>query len=131
MERSNEDGLGVATWGLLTLRFLIELVLFVAPVVIAVRALGGFVGFAVGVAAAAVVIVLWGVLLSPRRRVDPALSVRVAIEVLLVLAVAWGFAVTGLVTAALALVVAEVVTVGGLWLLGLPPGSDVGDPSRT
>jgi len=130
MERSGDKGLGATAWALLTLRFLVELVLFAAPLVIAVRTLGGFWGVALGVAASAVVTVLWGLLLSPRRRFDVPLAVRVTIELLLVVAVTVAFIATGLVTPALALLVAEGISVGGLWLLGLPPGADAGAPSH-
>ncbi len=130
MERSDDGGLGATAWALLALRFLVELVLFAAPLVVAVRTLGGFWGVMLGVAAAAAVTVLWGLLLSPRRRVDVPLPVRVTIEMLLVVAVAVAFVVTGLVITALALLLAEGISVGGLWLLGLPPGADAGAPSR-
>jgi hypothetical protein len=118
--------LGALGWTLLTLRFVVELVLFVSPIVIGVRALGSPVGLLVGVAAAAVVVVVWGWLLSPRRRVDPPLGVRVVLELVLVVAAAVGLAATGLAAFALAFVVAEVVVLGWLWALGLPPGTDVG-----
>ena len=68
---------------------------------------------------------VWGLVLSPRRRVGAALGVRVAIEAALFLAAAAGLALTGLTAYAVALLVVEVVVVAWLWALGLPPGTDV------
>ncbi|MFN8149392.1 MAG: DUF2568 domain-containing protein [Candidatus Nanopelagicales bacterium] len=115
---------GGLTWVLLALRFLIELALFVTPVVVAVRELGGALGVVVGVVVAAVVVVLWGVLLSPKRRIDAPLGVRVVVELLLFVAAAAALAVTGLLTLGVVLLVLEVVVVAWLWALGLPPGTD-------
>lgn len=118
--------LGALGWTLLTLRFVVELVLFVSPIVIGVRALGGPVGLLVGVALGAVLLAVWGVLLSPRRRVDLPLGARVVVELALMVAAAAGLAATGLVGFAIVFVVVEVVVVGWLWALGMPPGTDVG-----
>lgn len=123
------ESLGALGWILLTLRFVVELVLFVSPIVIGVRTLGSPLGLLVGVAAAAVVVAVWGVLLSPRRRVDLPLPARVVIELALVAAAAVGLAATGLVGFAVAFVVVELVVVAWLWTLGLPPGTDVGASS--
>jgi hypothetical protein len=113
------------TWTLLALRFLVELALFFSPVVIARRAVDGLGGLALGVVVAVAVAVVWGLVLSPRRRVGAALGVRVAIEAALFLAAAAGLALTGLTAYAVALLVVEVVVVAWLWALGLPPGTDV------
>lgn len=118
---------GALTWAFLALRFLVELVLFASPIVIGVRVLGGAPGVVAGVAASAVVAVLWGVLLSPRRRIDAPLGVRVLVEALLFLVVASGLAWCGLAPLAVALVVVEVVVVAWLWWRGLPPGADAGE----
>ncbi len=117
---------GALAWTLLALRFLVELALFAAPVVVAVRMIGGVIGVLVGIAVAVVVMALWGVLLSPRRRVDAPLAVRVALEGALVIVVALALSATGLGVAALVLVVVEVVVVMWLWSMGMPPGTDVG-----
>ena len=127
---SSGDRLGAGTWALLALRFAVELVLFAAPLVIAVRSLGGAVGVALGLVASAAVIVLWGAVLSPRRRIDAPRAARVTLELVLVAAVSIGFALTGRGALALALLAAEAIGVGGLWLLGLPPGTDVGAEQR-
>jgi len=58
------------------------------------------------------------------------LALRFAVELVLVAAVSIGFALTGLGPLALALLAAEAIGVGGLWLLGLPPGTDVGAGQR-
>lgn len=118
--------LGALDWTPLTLRFVVELVLFVSPLVIGVRVLGSPVGLLVGVAAAAVLVVVWALLLSPRRRIDAPLGVRVVLELVLVVAAAVGLAWTGLVGFAVGFVVAEVVALGWLWARGMPPGTDVG-----
>ena len=117
---------GALAWTLLALRFLVELALFAAPVVVAVRMIGGGIGVLVGIAVAVVVMALWGVLLSPRRQVDAPLAVRVALEGALVIVVALALSATGLGVAALVLVVVEVVVVMWLWSMGMPPGTDVG-----
>jgi len=124
-----QRGSGALAWTLLALRFLVELALFVAPVVVAVRMIGGVIGVLVGIAVAVVVIALWGVLLSPRRRVDAPLAVRVGLEGALVIVVALALSATGLGVEALVLVVLEVVVVMWLWSMGLPPGTDVGAES--
>lgn len=120
-----DESRGPITWTLLALRFLVELALFFSPVVIARRAVDGLGGLALGVVVAVAVAVVWGLVLSPRRRVGAALGVRVAIEAALFLAAAAGLALTGLTAYAVALLVVEVVVVAWLWALGLPPGTDV------
>lgn len=117
---------GAVAWALLALRFLVELALFFSPVVIGRRAVDGVGGIAVGLVVTVAIVVVWGLLLSPRRRVDLPLAARVVIESLLFLGAAAGLAATGLVALAVALLVVEVVVVGWLWLLGMPPGSDAG-----
>ena len=112
-------------WTLLALGFLVGFALFSSPVVIARRAVDGLGGLALGVVVAVAVAVVWGLVLSPRRRVGAALGVRVAIEAALFLAAAAGLALTGLTAYAVALLVVEVVVVAWLWALGLPPGTDV------
>ncbi len=113
-------------WALLAVRFLLELALFVTPVVVALRELGGARGVVVGGVVAAVVVLLWGVLLSPRRRYDAPLALRVVVELLLFVAAAWGLAATGLLPVGVGLLVLEVVVLAWLWALGLPPGTDAG-----
>ena len=119
-----EPGRSGLTWTLLALRFLVELALFFAPIALAARIVGGVAGIALGVVIALAIAVVWGLLLSPKRRVDLPLPARVAIEAALFLAVAAALAVSGLVGFAIALLVVEVVVVVWLWRLGLPPGTD-------
>lgn len=115
---------------LLALRFALELALLAAAVVVAGRGIGGAIGWVVGVAAALLVATVWGLLLSPRRRVDVPLPARVGVEMLLFVAAGAGLAAVGLPGWGLVLVVVEVVVVAALWALGLPPGTHVGpDPS--
>ena len=116
---------------LLLARFVLELALLVAV---------GAAVWALPLAAAArvllvtVVVVLvatvWGLLLSPRRRVDVPLAVRAAIELALFVAAGAGLAAAGHVAAGIALVAVEVVVLSWLAALGLPPGSDVGAAAR-
>jgi hypothetical protein len=117
---------GALVLTLLALRFLVELALFAAPVVIGASALGGVVGVGLGLVAFAVVVTVWGLLLSPKRRYDAPLGVRVALELGLMVAATAGLALTGHGGWALALLAAELVSVVALAALGLPPGSDVG-----
>lgn len=83
-------------------------------------ALGWFLAFGL----AGLTILIWGVLLSPRRRIDLPLGVRVVIELAL-----FALAFSGLVRSGHApwgwtLLVTEVVVLSWLWIAGLPPGSD-------
>ena len=78
------------------------------------------------VVAVVMVALVWGLLLSPRRRVDAPLAVRVVLELALFLAAGVGLAAAGHVAAGAVLVVAEAVVLSALAALGLPPGSDVG-----
>ena len=113
---------------LLVLRFVVELGLFAAPVAIAWSAVGGVLGIALGVLVSALVATAWGLVLSPRRRFDPPLAVRVALELLLMAAAVVGLALTAHTGWAVALAVGEVVDLVGLALLGITPGADVGLP---
>jgi hypothetical protein len=112
---------------LLALRFVVELALFAAPVAIAWSALGGVLGLAAGVVGAALVATVWGLALSPRRRFDAPLAARLLLELTLMAAAVVGLALTGQLVWAAALAVGEVVDLGALALLGIAPGSDVGD----
>ena len=117
---------------LLALRFVVELGLFAAPVAIAWSAIGGAAGVAVGIVGTAVVATLWGVTLSPRRRFDAPLAVRVGLELLLMVAAVVGLLATGHALWAWLLAGGEVVDLAGLALLGIAPGDDVGpDASAT
>ncbi len=77
---------------------------------------------AIGVLVAAVVAVVWGLLLSPRRRVDAPLAVRVAVELVLITGAAAGLFLAGLHGWAVALIAGELITLVSLSLLG-PPGA--------
>lgn len=110
---------------LLGLRFVWELCLLAAMGVIGVLAFSSLplkiVGCAVLVLVTAAV---WGVLLSPRRRIDLSLGVRVAVELILFATAAGGLMAAGLAAWGIALIVGEVVIVSALAAMGLPPGSD-------
>lgn len=122
-----EQRRGGVAWTLLALRFGLELALLVAIVVVAVSSVGGAVGWLLGIAVAVVAAAAWGVVLSPRRRVDAPLVVRVVVEILLFVAAGIGLALTGLAALGIALVVAEILVVGWLWALGMPPGTNLED----
>lgn len=117
---------GALDWVLLTVRFLVEVALFVGALAVLVAAVGGGVGIVLGIVVVVALALLWGLLLSPRRRFDLPLGARVLVEALLMGAVAAGLAVTGHPGFAVALLVAEVVSVALLWWRGMPPGTDVG-----
>ena len=116
---------------LLAARFVLEIALLVG-VGVAVWAvpLAALWRVLLVVAAVVAVAAVWGLLLSPRRRVAAPLAVRVVIELALFVAVAAGLAVAGHVAAAVVLVAGEVGVVSALAALGLPPGSDVGAAAR-
>ena len=115
---------------LLAVRFLLELSLLAAL---------GIVGFnasdsaAVGALIAAVLVIaaatVWGVMLSPRRRLDPPVGIRLVVELALFAGAAIGLSAIGSPTWGAVLFAAELLTVGALWAMGHPPGADVG--SRT
>ena len=111
---------------LLALRFLLELALLAALAVIGWNAFDS--PILSTLAAASLVVVAaaaWGALLSPKRRLDLPLALRVVIELSLFIAAAAGLWATGYAGAAAVLLVAEVVVIGALALLGLPPGTQV------
>lgn len=86
-------------------------------------------GWMLAIGLVVVVAVGWGLLLSPRRRVDLPLAVRVAIEVVLFAAAAVGLAWAGYAVWGWALLIGEVVVLVWLWAVGMPPGSDAGGRS--
>lgn len=97
---------------LLGLRFLLELALWASFTVAAVRLVDGPAGWVLGLVATAAATAVWGLLLSPRRRIRLPLPARVAIELALFAAAAALLAASGLTTAAVALVLAELVVLG-------------------
>jgi hypothetical protein len=110
---------------LLGLRFVLELALFATIGVLAARlSTVGWLSWALALGAVSVAVVVWGVLLSPRRRIDLSLPMRVGAELALFAMAALGLVWAGHATWGLALVVSEVIVLVALWALGLPPGSD-------
>ena len=110
---------------LLGLRFVLELALFTTFGVLAARlSTVGWLSWALALGAVSVAVVVWGVLLSPRRRIDLSLPIRVGGELALFALAALGLVWVGHATWGLALVVSEVIVLVALWVLGLPPGSD-------
>lgn len=107
---------------LLTVRFLLELALLAAYAVSAARLVGGAVGWVVGVAVALVVATVWGLLLSPRRRYDASLAVRIAVELVLFAAAGAGLWLSGLPGWGAALAGTEVVVLALLRRPGEPVG---------
>jgi hypothetical protein len=94
-------------YALIALRFLLELALMTAWVVAPVRLLGGVLGWLVGLLLLVAVTAVWGVLLSPRRRVRLPLGARVVIELVLFVAAAALLAASGLVGLGVGLLVLE------------------------
>jgi hypothetical protein len=110
---------------LLGLRFLVELCLFAAMAVVGWGAVANhLVGAVAGVVLALVVATVWGVLLSPKRRIDLPLFVRVVVELVLFATAAVGLAAQGHPSWGIALMVAEVAVLVALALRGFPPGRD-------
>lgn len=97
---------------LLGLRFLLELALWASFAVAAVRLVDGPAGWVVGLLGTAAATAVWGLLLSPRRRIRLPLPARVGIELALFAVAAALLAASGLTTAAVALMVAELVVLG-------------------
>jgi len=87
---------GVFVLALITVRFLLELALWASFTVSCVLLIDGPLGWVIGLLLTAVVTVLWGVLLSPRRIVRLPVVARVVIELALFLAAAALLAVAGL-----------------------------------
>ncbi len=117
------------TYLLLALRFLIELCLFAAWAFVGYSAVGsGAIAIVAAVALALISAALWGLLLSPRRRIDLALPIRVAIELALFVGAGAALALLGHPLWGLLLVVAELVTIVALALLGFRPGQDAAAP---
>jgi hypothetical protein len=113
------------TMVLLAARFVLELCLFAAMAVIGWGAMDNrLFGVVVGLGLALMTALIWGMLLSPRRRLDLPLAIRVVLELVLFATSAVGLAALGHPTWGLALLVAEVLVLIGLALRGLPPGAD-------
>lgn len=113
---------------LLGLRFLLELCLLAA---VAVVGFGLSDTLPLQLLASVLFVVatalVWGLLLSPKRHVDMPLGARVCIELLLFGGAAAGLAYIGYPIWGAALFIAEVLVVGALALMGMPPGSVVKD----
>jgi hypothetical protein len=110
---------------LLGLRFLLELALLAATAV-AVAGMFANPPSALLAAAASVVALAWGLLLSPRRRIDSPLWLRVSLELVLFTLAGAGLAATGHATWGVALLAAEVLVLTALALRGQAPGQDPG-----
>lgn len=118
------------TVALLGVRLLAELGLVVTPLVVALSTLAPPVGVVAGLVGSAALTLVWGTFLSPRRRVDGPMGARVVLELLLMAGAVCGLATTGHGAGAAALGAAELVSLGGLLALGVPPGSDVAAGTR-
>ena len=120
--------LGDMTAVLLALRFMLELALLAALGVIGWNAFDNTIlSVIAAIALVVVAAAAWGALLSPKRRLDVPLALRVVIELCLFIAASAGLWATGYAGAGLALLGGEVVVIVALGLLGLPPGTHV-DP---
>lgn len=114
---------------LLALRFVLELALVATIGVLAVRVSPvAWISWLLGLGLVTVTVGIWGMLLSPRRRIDLSLPVPVAIELALFAAAAIGLIWAGHPAWAGALLVSEGIVLVALWMLGLPPGSDAPIP---
>lgn len=111
------------------LRFVLELALFATIGMLGARLSPvGWLSWVLALGMVSVTVVTWGVLLSPRRRIDLSLPVRVGIELTLFAVAAFGLVWTGYATWAVALLASEVIVLVALWALGSPPGSDAATP---
>lgn len=108
---------------LLALRFLLELCLLAAFVVIGWAAFDSWVlSLAAAVLLPLIVAAFWGMLLSPRRRIDLPLGVRIVVELVLFAAAVVGLWSIGLPALAWGLGVSELVLLVLLMIKGAPPG---------
>jgi hypothetical protein len=101
-----------AIYALIALRFCLELALMAAFVVAPVRLLGGAIGWIVGLLLLFAATAVWGILLSPRRRVLLPVAARVVVELLLFGAAAVLLAASGLVGLGVGLLLVELVDLG-------------------
>jgi hypothetical protein len=99
---------------LLAARFVLELALLAALAVGAVSVLGGPARWVLALVLVGLAATIWGVCLSPRRRLQLALPVRIALELLLFVAAAALLATGGHVVAAVVLLAAEAVVLSAL-----------------
>jgi hypothetical protein len=114
---------------LLGLRFALELALFAVVWWLgAGLSTSAPLSWVLAIGGAGAVVAVWGVLLSPRRRVDLPLPARAGIELVLFTAAALGLAASGHLVWAAVLLGSEVVVVVALWALGFPPGADAAAP---
>lgn len=114
---------------LLALRFLVELCLFAAWALVGYWALDSRpLGVLVGGGLAAVVAAAWGVFLSPRRRFDLPLPVRVTVELVLFGAASVALAASGHTLWGVLLFTAEAAVLVGLAGAGFRPGQDPAAP---
>ena len=110
---------------LLGLRFVLELALLTTMGFLGARLSAvGWLSWALAIGLVFLTAVVWGVLLSPRRRIDLSLPVRVVIELALFAVAGFGLVWTGHTTWAWTLVTSEALVLVALWLSGLPPGSE-------
>jgi uncharacterized membrane protein len=98
-----------AIYALIALRFLLELALWASFTVSCVRLIDGPLGWVVGLLLTAAVTAVWGLLLSPRRRVQLPVAARVTIELTLFAAASALLAWSGLTVAAITLLVVELI----------------------
>jgi hypothetical protein len=108
-EGVTSPGPGPAIYALIALRFLLELALWASFTISCVRLIDGPLGWVVGLVLTAAVTTLWGMLLSPRRRVRLPVAARVAIELTLFVVASVLLAWSGLTIAAITLLVVELI----------------------
>jgi hypothetical protein len=110
---------------LLGLRFILELALFAVIGVLGFRlSATPLLGWALATGLVVLTVVVWGLFLSPRRRIGLRLPVRVSLELALYAVAALGLAGSGYAPWGWALIGSEAVVIVALWLRGLPPGAD-------
>ena len=101
-----------AIYALIALRFLLELALMAAFVVAPIRLIDGVRGWLVGAVLLFAATAVWGILLSPRRRVQLPLAARVVIELALFASASALLVASGLVVFGIGLLVVELVDLG-------------------
>jgi hypothetical protein len=112
---------------LLAARFALEILLLAAYAVVGTGLVDGWAGWVLAVAFVLIVAVVWGTWLSPKRRIDSPLAVRITLELVLFVVAGVGLALVGHGPWGAMLVSAEVVVL----VLLRRPGEHVGSaPGR-
>ncbi len=128
-EDGQEERASSGTGVLLIARFILELWLLTAFVGIGIGLVDGPLGWLLAAVLVLAAMVVWGLFVAPKRRVDSPLAVRIVIELALFVAAALGLAAIGHPLWGVILLVAELVVLGLLRRPGEHPPGAAFDPN--